>query len=908
MPQQFRSGKPRSLTAALDTKILVLVRQYIDDAIEDGDTPLFHKGTGTLRLSVSQLCQYVSAVGDSGLQRTKKAAIEKSIERAIGVINAEQEKAGKDKAAGGSRKNGDRDEDEDEDGEGLTMDSDFEGIDVGELVEVKQETNAVNKRIVDIWSLKRQQSTDQSAAATPPPPTASPVTNTATRVTTTTRTTSVKPSDMETPVLPSPAVTSNGNAAPAVPSPKKRKEKASSSKEGSSKRQKADKESREPPSYITLADLGGVDHVISELLELIGLPLTHPEVYTHTGVPPPRGVLLHGPPGCGKTMIAHAIAGEIGLPFISISAPSIVSGMSGESEKKLRDLFDEAREKAPCIMFLDEIDAITPKRESAQREMERRIVAQMLTCMDDLTLHKTNGKPVIIIGATNRPDSLDPALRRAGRFDREICLGVPDEVGREKILKVLSKKLRLSGDFDFRKLAKMTPGFVGADLNALTAAAGICAIKRIFHTLKQLIPADALEDGGVSLGPREVINENGAQADSDSVMDIDSVDQQPSTISTNLVSSDANPNLTSSPAPPSSQPPQSSTDCSNTQSHLATLHAFFHAFPAPLTPEQLAPLSITLGDFLTALPKIQPSSKREGFATVPDVTWADIGALDSVRIELQIAIVQPIKNPELYRRVGVTAPTGVLLWGPPGCGKTLLAKAVANESKANFISVRGPELLNKYVGESERAVRQVFTRARASAPCVIFFDELDALVPRRDDALSDASSRVVNTLLTELDGLSDRAGVYVVGATNRPDVIDPAMLRPGRLDKALLIDLPTKPERSEILKTLTRKRTPLAPDVDLDSIAADERCDGFSGADLAALVREAAMNTLKRNVFVEMVRGDGRVEPGVNEVQDGGQEFVVEAVDFERAFQAVKPSVSKEQRGQYRKLATKFGW
>lgn len=375
------------------------------------------------------------------------------------------------------------------------------------------------------------------------------------------------------------------------------------------------------------------------------------------------------------------------MPFISISAPSIVSGMSGESEKKVREIFEEARILAPCLLFFDEIDAVTPKRESAQREMERRIVAQFLTCMDDLSLEKTDGKPVLIIGATNRPDSLDPALRRAGRFDREVCMGVPDESARASILEVLCRKLTLSGTINMNQLAKMTPGFVGADLSALTSAAGVMAIKRIFKEMRT---------------------------------------------SQNSASNDDSTKLTDLPLSNGSEAVIALTQ---NDTETSAIRDFLDSHPEPLTEAALAPLAIEYSDFLGALPSIQPSSKREGFTTVPDVTWQDIGALKSIRAELQMAIVQPIKRPALFRSVGITTPAGVLLWGPPGCGKTLLAKAVANESKANFISIRGPELLNKYVGESERAVRQVFLRARASAPCIIFFDELDALVPRRDDSL-----------------------------------------------------------------------------------------------------------------------------------------------------------------------------
>lgn len=441
-----------------------------------------------------------------------------------------------------------------------------------------------------------------------------------------------------------------------------------------------------------------------------------------------------------------------------------------------------------------------------------------------------------------------------------------------RILRVLSQKLRLSGDFDFKALAKMTPGFVGADLNSLTAEAGTSAMKRIFQTLKAPVT-----DAGISqLSLESPARVSGAEGDGDITMDLDEHPPPVAETATETPITDTGP--------------------------LSIIQNFLKTYPSTLTEAQLAPLSITLPDFLTALPKIQPSSKREGFATVPDVTWADIGALAPIRIEMQMAIVQPIKRPELYASVGITAPTGVLLWGPPGCGKTLLAKAVANESRANFISVRGPELLNKYVGESERAVRQVFSRARASVPCVIFFDELDALVPRRDDSLSESSARVVNTLLTELDGLNDRKGIYVIGATNRPDVIDPAMLRPGRLDKPLFVDLPTASERIDILRTLTKK-SPLR-DVDLVALGSDARCDNFSGADLAALVREASVAALRAACFKGIAEGDEG--QGIMEV---GQEPVgVTWGDFEKAFANVRPSVSDDQRLQYEELATRFGW
>ncbi|EEB09396.2 AAA family ATPase Rix7 [Schizosaccharomyces japonicus yFS275] len=730
---------------------------------------------------------------DLTLRRMKKPLLEKTIERVLDFMKQEDN----DSMASGT--------------DTVVVESDDEEIERTDLITVK-DTNTMNKNITSLWS----SNTPNSAA-----------------------------DSNRSSVESSPA--------PGTSSVIKRKERLSRSKT-TVKRPKVEK-TYESAMNVTLDDVGGLDDCINEVLELIAMPIKHPEVYLFTGIQPPRGVLLHGPPGCGKTMLANALANELGVPFISISAPSIVSGMSGESEKKVRDVFEEAKSMAPCLMFIDEIDAVTPKRESAQREMERRIVAQFLTCMDDLSFEKTEGKPVIVMGATNRPDALDSALRRAGRFDREICLTVPDELAREKILRTMSRGLRLSGEFDFRKLAKRTPGFVGADLKALTTAAGIVAIKRIY---RQLI---LQKDAASSSSPNTPSIDQDLTSGDDVAMELDTT---------------------------------------NPPSLSSIIHHFVNSHPDALTEEELEPLRISEDDFLEALPKVQPSSKREGFATVPDVTWADVGALKPIRVELQMAIVQPIKRPELYHSVGISAPAGVLLWGPPGCGKTLLAKAVANESKANFISVRGPELLNKFVGESERAVRQVFLRARASAPCIIFFDELDALVPRRDDSLSESSSRIVNTLLTELDGLNDRKGVYVIAATNRPDIIDPAMIRPGRLDKTLLVDLPTANERAEILKTITKK-TPLHEDVNLETLAHDERCVNFSGADLAALVRESAVTALRSAVFSDIASN----EPEVTE-HASSEPIQVTMADFNFAFRNIKPSVSDRDRQKYQRLAKRW--
>ncbi|XP_066884453.1 nuclear valosin-containing protein-like isoform X7 [Kogia breviceps] len=474
-------------------------------------------------------------------------------------------------------------------------------------------------------------------------------------------------------------------------------------------------------SKVKFEDFGGNDTTLKEVCKML-IHMRHPEVYHHLGVVPPRGVLLHGPPGCGKTLLAHAVAGELDLPILKVAATEIVSGVSGESEQKLRELFEQAVSNAPCILFIDEIDAITPKREVASKDMERRIVAQLLTCMDDLNTMAATAQ-VLVIGATNRPDSLDPALRRAGRFDREICLGIPDEASRERILQTLCRKLRLPETFHFRHLAHLTPGFVGADLMALCREAAMCAVNRVLMKLQEQHKKNPEVEGLPSEGGQE--ERIGAG-------------------------------------------PTSKTQVLSLQDELQRLLALLRNRD-PLSEEQLQGLCLELNDFIVALSSVQPSAKREGFVTVPNVTWADIGALEDIREELTMAILAPVRNPDQFKALGLVTPAGVLLAGPPGCGKTLLAKAVANESGLNFISVKGPELLNMYVGESERAVRQVFQRAKNSAPCVIFFDEVDALCPRRSVRETGASVRVVNQLLTEMDGLETRQQVFIMAATNRPE-------------------------------------------------------------------------------------------------------------------------------------------
>ena len=805
------------VTSAIDQKIYNLVIDYLEEkslanrknlSSDELQDPLAGMESAN-NLTITQTTSIVQQ-RELSLKRVKKAQLEKSISKVLRIIREDEaEEIGTDEQALSAHHS-------EVDGNGeLEGQEERDGEENGNNMMVVKDTNSTNKSVVSLWKT---------------------------------------PTEDE----------SENNEADNVGLKRKSRE---TSKTTTLKRQ------RRKVNYTTptldFSTLGGIDNVTTQLLEIIGLPILHPEIYLSTGVEPPRGVLLYGPPGCGKTTVANALAGELKVPFINISAPSIVSGMSGESEKKLRDLFEEAKSVAPCIIFMDEIDAITPKRDGgAQREMERRIVAQLLTLMDELRMENTNNKPVIVIGATNRPDSLDSALRRAGRFDREICLNVPNESQRESILRAMTKDIKLDGEslFNYRELSKLTPGYVGADLKSLVTAAGVFAIKRIFESLIQREDEKEAVSDGMDIDIRELLN-----------------DQQGALAQAFSKKSDVE--------------------------KLSTIQKFLAAHPDPLTGEQLEPLSITYDDFINALHTVQPSAKREGFATVPDVTWNKVGALSSIRTELHMCIVQPVKKPELFLKVGITAPSGVLMWGPPGCGKTLLAKAVANESRANFISIKGPELLNKYVGESEKAVRQVFQRARASTPCIIFFDELDALVPRRDNSMSESSSRVVNTLLTELDGLNDRKGVFVIGATNRPDMIDPAMLRPGRLDKTLYIQLPTPDERFEILKTIVRaNQSPIDNDVNLHEIAHEERCRNFSGADLSSLVKEAAVSALKRSFFHshKLLNLDLSQFYDVND--DNEIDIKVNKSDFDQALSRIRPSVSDRDRAKYERLNKKLGW
>lgn len=563
-------------------------------------------------------------------------------------------------------------------------------------------------------------------------------------------------------------------------------------------------------------DIGGMDATLLQICRQL-YHVRHPEVYRRLGVTPARGLLLHGPPGSGKTLLANAIGGELALPFLKVNAPEVVSSLSGESESRLRDLFEAAASQAPSILFIDEIDAITPKRDEASKDMERRIVSQLISCIDALA------ESVLVIGATNRPDSLDPALRRAGRFDSEIGCGIPSEPNRRAILAVLSRSLRLAECVRLDEVAHLTPGYVGADLQALVREAAAQAVNRLLGSTSTIFKSDDLTEA-----KRALSNE---VADAERISD-----------------------------------------------------------------DRLDAMFIEMRDFKGAARLVQPSSKREGFVTVPDVTWADVGALGAIRKELEMAIVWPTRHRDLFDKLGLASPPGILLCGPPGSGKTLLAKAVANESAINFISVKGPELLNMYVGESERAVRQVFERARCSAPCVVFFDEMDALCPRRAANDSNATSRVVNQLLTEMDGLVERRQVFVLGATNRPDILDPALLRPGRFDKTLYVGFPNAAERADILTALTkeRKRPPLGDEVDLREIGV--QTIGFTGADLAALVREASMIALR-----EMLGGESSDKSAGSD-----QLYRVETTNFQQALQRVQPSITAKERQRYEKMRERF--
>lgn len=638
---------------------------------------------------------------------------------------------------------------------------------------------------------------------------------------------------------------------------------------------------------VSFEDIGGISDIITQICDLI-LHMKHPEVYSQLGIKAPRGALLHGPPGTGKTLIAHAIAGKLQLPMIAIAGTELVGGMSGESEERIRELFDRAMSVAPSVLFIDEIDAVCGNRVHAQKDMEKRMVAQLLASLD--LLSETNS-PVLILAATNNPDALDPALRRAGRLEQEITVGIPSLKARKEILGILCKNITLNDDVNMDVLAQITPGFVGADLQALVNKASTYAVKRIFTEIQ----SSKTETETKTTEPLQsndevaIVIPNGEEKSEaeEPTADENITTEVPAVIPlSDSVKPVEEPESTT---PPSA--PEANHVIETVEKPVNLLDEVLGLLEdMPYTKDQLNGLAIRHEDFSKALKTTKPCAVREGIVTVPDVTWDDVGSLNNVRKELQLAVLAPVKYPEQLTKLGLAAPSGVLLCGPPGCGKTLLAKAVANEAGVNFISVKGPELLNMYVGESERAVRTCFRRARNSAPCVIFFDEFDALCPRRSGHDNNGAARVVNQLLTEMDGIESREGVFVLAASNRPDIIDPAILRPGRLDRVMYVGMPETEDRYDILQKLTKSGTKpqLGPDVDLQRIA--EATEGYTGADLAGLVRVAATNTLTNHIAKGSLEG----------------EIFVTLEDFRNALTKCKPSVSPKEQLHYQKLKLKY--
>jgi transitional endoplasmic reticulum ATPase len=531
----------------------------------------------------------------------------------------------------------------------------------------------------------------------------------------------------------------------------------------------------------TYEDIGGLHEEIQRVREMVELPLRHPELFQRLGIEPPKGVLLHGPPGCGKTLLARAVANESEANFYSINGPEIMSKFYGESEARLREIFQQAQQNAPSIIFVDELDAIAPKREEVTGEVERRVVAQLLALMDGLSGRGN----VIVIGATNRPGALDQALRRPGRFDREIEISVPDKKGRYEVIQIHTRGMPLAQDVDLKKLSEMTHGYTGADLSALSRETAMKALRRY-------LPQINLEEERIP-------------------------------------------------------------------------------------PEVLEKMEVTMDDFVNAYKEVTPTAMREVYIEVATVHWSDIGGLDAVKQHLKEAVEWPMKQPEIFKRMGIKPPKGILMYGPPGCGKTLLARAVATESEANFISIKGPEVFSKWVGESEKAIREVFRKARMAAPAVIFFDEMDSLVPLRGAGGSDSgvSERVISQLLTEMDGIVSLQDITVVAATNRPNLIDPAVLRPGRFDRLIYVPEPDEKSRLQILQLYTASM-PLAKDVNLEQIALSTKY--YSGADLENICREAAIHALRRDVNASEVT----------------------MKDFQDAIKEVGPSISPDMEKWYK--------
>ncbi|XP_014238661.1 nuclear valosin-containing protein-like [Trichogramma pretiosum] len=658
---------------------------------------------------------------------------------------------------------------------------------------------------------------------------------------------------------------------------------------------------------VKFKDIGGNTEILKKFSDFM-IHVKQPKLYAELGISPLRGILLYGPPGCGKTLLANAFAGELETPLLKVATTELIAGVSGESEQRIRELFDQATAIAPCILFLDDIDAIAPHREAAQREMEKRIVSQLLSCLDELSKTE-NGNKVLVVGATNRLDAIDPALRRTGRFDREVSLGFPDKEAREAILKVHLSGVKISPKVSLEEIAFSTPGFVGADLVTLIKEAGSAAVNRVFHDLKKKQELKESDDYILSKLENDKTNSNSAIQSNNNVAEnsmlpmessVDKLHEESSSLNATEITTEASVNESTEVTSNSLSKTENIMSSDIKNSPAAAIKGLSKndsinknddflswLLNVPeLTAEQLEAIFIEEEDFKIALKNVQPSAKRKGFATVPNVTWDDVGSLQDVRSELQRSILAPVKFGKQYVSFGFKTSMGILLCGPPGCGKTLLAKAIANQTGINFISVKGPELLNKYVGESERAVRDCFAKARDSAPCVIFFDELDALCPKRSEGDNSSTSRVVNQLLTEMDGVEGRSEVFILAASNRPDIIDSAVLRPGRLDKILYVGLPNPEDRFDILRVLTKNGTKpkLAADVNLKTIAEDERCSRYTGADLAAFVREACLEKMD-----EIISGTCTLAE-------------VSASHFESAFSKIRPSVSEKDLKHYEKL------
>uniref|UniRef100_A0A7R9YRS6 Cell division cycle protein 48 n=1 Tax=Chlamydomonas euryale TaxID=1486919 RepID=A0A7R9YRS6_9CHLO len=567
------------------------------------------------------------------------------------------------------------------------------------------------------------------------------------------------------------------------------------------------REDEEKLDEIGYDDVGGVRKQLAQIRELVELPLRHPQLFKTIGVKPPKGILLYGPPGSGKTLIARAVANETGAFFIIVNGPEIMSKMAGESESNLRKVFEEAEKNAPAIIFIDEIDSIAPKREKTQGEVERRIVSQLLTLMDGL---KTRAH-VIVMAATNRPNSIDPALRRFGRFDREIDIGVPDEIGRLEVMRIHTKNMKLDEQVNLEAIARDTHGYVGADMAALCTEAALQCIREKMDVID-------LEDDEIDA---EVLNS----------------------------------------------------------------------------------MAVTQDHFKTALGMSNPSALRETVVEVPNTTWEDIGGLEATKRELQELIQYPVEHPEKFEKFGMSPSKGVLFYGPPGCGKTLLAKAIANECQANFISVKGPELLTMWFGESEANVREIFDKARGSAPCVLFFDELDSIAVQRGSSAGDAGGagdRVLNQMLTEMDGMNSKKTVFIIGATNRPDIIDSALLRPGRLDQLVYIPLPDEASRLQIFKSVLRK-SPVAPDVDYDTLV--KFTHGFSGADITEICQRACKSAIRENIERDIER-ERRVAENPDVMEDDVDEVpCISKAHFEEAMKYARRSVSDADIRKYQAFA-----